>query len=122
MAQVLLNQPLTVAAPVQMGLRAGEENACIVQITNPGTCTIFIEGSLDGAVSQIDLAGLGTLDNTTVSTNSAGSGFTPTAGKNRAYLVPCTGCNQIRVRASAITGAPLVSFRAIFCAPLPFMF
>jgi hypothetical protein len=122
MAELSINVPLTVAAPVQMKLRAGVENACVVQITNPGTATIFIEGTLDAWVSEIDLAGLTTLDNTTVADNSAGSGFTPAAGKNRAYLVPCSACNGIRVRATALTGSPLVSIRSIVCDPLGFMF
>jgi hypothetical protein len=109
---VILNAPLTVAAPVVVNLNPATDTACLVQITNPGTITIFIEGSMDAGTSQIDLASLSTVDNTTV-TNNGASGFTPTAAKNRAYIVPCIGCNQIRVRATALTGAPLVSIRPI---------
>jgi hypothetical protein len=116
--KLLLNQALAVGTPPTMNLDGSTENAVVVQVTNPGTATIFIEGSMDGGTSFIDLAGLRTKDNTTVDDNSAGSGFTPTGGKNTAWLVNSAGCNQIRVRATAVTGAPLVSFRAIVCPPL----
>jgi hypothetical protein len=116
--------PLTVAAPVVCGLASSPasignqlippgDNFCLVQLQNPGTATIFIEGSPDAGLSWDDLPALRTKDNLTVDTNSAGSGFTPTAGKNGSWWVPMAGHNSVRVRSTAQTGSPVVNIISI---------